>query len=222
MELFIIAGIVIFLAFFFSNKSNKSQTNHVQKRLISNQNKINTYLHEHELSNKKKYLSNDYSNGIIYDEDKEEIHLITKKHLKKSDGTLEYNFYKYKADLIIQSEIIFDNQTVYKTDRGSQLIGAAVGGLAFGSLGAIIAGLSSQKTKNETVKSIQMKLLIDDIDSPSYKINFLSNVDIYTAQINKNGYSKDSSQVKAALTNIERWQGIMEILIRKQNKAVNS
>ncbi|TCJ01045.1 hypothetical protein E0Y62_25950 [Cytobacillus praedii] len=168
----------------------------------------------------KKFISNDYSNGIIYDEHQDEVLLITKK-FTKNDGSFEFEFKKFSSEKINKFEISMDNQTVYKTDRASQLFGTAVGVVALGGIGAIIGGLSGQKNNNEIIKSIQLKLLIDDIDSPSHKISFLSNVDQYTGKVN-NGYPKDSSEVRVAIKNIERWQGILEILIKQQNKVVNS
>ncbi|WP_165571646.1 hypothetical protein, partial [Cytobacillus praedii] len=206
--------------FLINGNSTKNNTSKIKNSHMINQNTINSYLRKNELENMKKFISNDYSNGIIYDEHQDEVLLITKK-FTKNDGSFEFEFKKFSSEKINKFEISMDNQTVYKTDRASQLFGTAVGVVALGGIGAIIGGLSGQKNNNEIIKSIQLKLLIDDIDSPSHKISFLSNVDQYTGKVN-NGYPKDSSEVRVAIKNIERWQGILEILIKQQNKVVNS
>lgn len=221
MEFLIISGIILVLGFYFTNKSNTQKHKSKTSTLIKNQEQINDYLRNNELNESNKYISNDYSNGIVFNEKTGELLIITKK-FKKNDGTFSYSFKHYTSNNLMESEVIIDNQSVYKTVRSNQLLGATVGGALLGGIGAILGGLSANKSKEDNIKSIQMKLSIDDLDSPSYKINFLSNVDSYTGEINKKGYSKDSSQVKAALSHVERWQGIMDIIIKQQNKAISS
>jgi hypothetical protein len=52
-----------------------------------------------------------------------------------------------------------------------------------------------------------LKLTINDLSNPTFKINFLS-------PITKVGWSKDSKRVKNALSEIEIWQGYFEIILR--------
>lgn len=216
MEVLIIIGVCIVSYFLINGQTFKSDVNQSNKLLIANQNKLYAYLRKNELDQFKKYISNDYKNGIIFDESKNELWFFSKKFTNE-DGTFEYSFSKYKTTQVIQSEIIIDNNSVYKTERGNQLLGAAVGGIAFGNAGAIVGGLTGTKTKETTIKNIDLKISVDDFNNPTHKISFLSNVDVYTGQIDKNGYSAESSKVKAALNHIERWRGIMEIIIKQQN-----
>lgn len=220
MELlfFIIAGIVISIIFTAKTKNKEKSFRNIN---IANQNKINDYLKKSELLNCKKYISRDYANGIVFNEKKNEILLITKKFQHK-DGSLEFNFNKFNTNKIMQSELVIDNQTIIYTSRGNQLAGMAVGGVLGGVVGMAIGGLSANKFNQEKIKSVNLKLLIEDTDSPTHKISFLSLVDPITGYVNKNGYSKNSSEVRTAFNNIEKWHGIMEVLIRQQNKAVNS
>jgi hypothetical protein len=48
------------------------------------------------------------------------------------------------------------------------------------------------------------------MNNPIYKINF------FTSLI-EDGYDKDSSKVKNAVTKIEKWQGYFEIILKQQN-----
>ncbi|WP_080845547.1 hypothetical protein [Cytobacillus gottheilii] len=220
MEVLMLVAVAIIAYFLINGQSSKDNDKQIKNTLIANQNKLYAYLRSKEIYDCKKYISNDYQNGIVFDEKNNEILFISKK-FTNDDGTFEYNYNKYKANQVFQSEIIVDDKSIYKTQRGSQLLGAAVGGFALGGIGAIIGGLSGNKTKETKVRSIQLKVSIADTSSPSYKVKFLSNVDPYTGQIDKNGYSTDSSKVKAALNHIERWQGIMDIIIKQQNKVAN-
>lgn len=215
MEILLIIVIGIGISLLFSTSSQKKGKT-FRKSLIINQNKIFEYLEQNNLRNNRTFLSRDYSSGIVFDEDKKQILLITKKTPN------EYNFKKYPLSSVLQSEILIDNNTKYKTVRSSQILGTVVGGAVAGAVGMAIGGLSADKIKQEAIKSIDLKILVDDPFYPSYKINFLSNVDPITGNIIKDGYFKNSSEVKAAVMNIEKCYGIIEIAIRKQNRAMQS
>lgn len=210
---FIFIGIGVSLLFSMSNQGKEKS---YRKSLINNQNKILAYLNQTNLQGAKKFLSRDFSSGIVFDEDNNEVLLITKRSAN------EYNFKKYPLSSFLQTEILIDNNTKYKTVRSSQMLGVIVGGTVAGAVGMAIGGLSADKIKQETIKSIDLKLLVDDTSSPSYKINFLSDVDPITGNTIKDGYFKYSSEVKSALMNAEKCYGLIEIAIRKQNKAVKS
>ncbi|MCA1025660.1 hypothetical protein LCM23_06120 [Cytobacillus kochii] len=216
MLIWLLLGLIIIGAIVFSSRNNKKPS--PSNILIANQIKIDNYLKENELDSGRKFMTNDFSNGIAYDEKTQKFAIISKTHTLK-DGSFSYKFNHYSSSQLIESEVVIDNQSIYKTVRSSQLIGAAVGGAVFGGVGAIIGGLSGNKSKEDKIKSIQLKLTIDDLDSPSHKIDFLSNVNIYSGYQNKNGYLKDSSEVRTALNHIEKWQGIMDIILKQQNKA---
>ncbi|MEC1715934.1 hypothetical protein [Schinkia azotoformans] len=202
----IVGGFIIFSLQNTKHKSNQ----------LSNQNKLFDLIKEQEINEQQKFISRDYSNALIVD-NSNNLHIFYKKY-KKDNGEFEFGYAQYSADKIMESEIIIDNQTIQKTVRTSQLAGIAVGGLVAGGLGAVIGGLSGNKTSEEKIKNVDLKILVEDISKPSYKINFLTNFDPDTNYEYKKGYSKDSSEVRAAINNIEKWYGIMEILIRQQNK----
>ncbi|MFO1442789.1 hypothetical protein KDN24_06120 [Bacillus sp. Bva_UNVM-123] len=210
--LFITLIISIGVITYYVNKNEKERSKKLRNVNITNQNKISEYLKSKEITESKKYISKDYSNAIILDERNNEILIITKKFKRKSDGTFEYSFNHYNFDRLIETELAIDNQIIHKSVRTNQLVGAAVGGAIFGSVGAIIGGLSGNKVEAQNIKSIELKISVEDIDYPIHKISFLS------SENNKNGYSKDSNEVKVALKNIEKWYGILEIIINQQNK----
>jgi hypothetical protein len=214
MTFLIISIIIIFLVYALAkNKQPK------KKIYMINQDNLYSLINKHEIKEKSKFVSRDFSNALVVDE-QNNLHIFYSKY-KKENGLHEFGNSKFPYNQIIESETIIDSQSIYKTNRSSQLAGMAVGGLAFGSLGMMLGGLTSNKLKLDSIKSIDLKLTVEDINKPVYKINFLTNRDIYTNQLITNGYSKDSTEVKVAINNIEKWHGIMDVLIKKQNNVVN-
>ena len=79
----------------------------------------------------------------------------------------------YNFDQIAAVEVVENGATVSQTNRGSQLAGAAIGGLVFGGLGALIGGTSGSTTTRQNVSSILLKVTVDDRYEPVHNIYFL-------------------------------------------------
>ncbi|MDM5298068.1 hypothetical protein QUF51_07845 [Bacillus pumilus] len=118
---------------------------------------------------------------------------------------------------IIKSEIFFDDNAVTKVSRGGQVSGALVGGLVGGGVGAIIGGLSSSTTQTKTFKSIDLKLTVEDFNNPIVKFPFMPTKNEIGFDL-VNGLKAEDPKVKLALENVEKWQGILEVAIRKASK----
>ncbi|WP_270354376.1 hypothetical protein [Bacillus velezensis] len=146
---------------------------------------------------------------LIEPEDKFMIHKFNQY------GTLEETIIPFEK--IIEAEVSIDDSTITKVSKGSQITGAVVGGLAAGSIGALVGGLTSNKTETKYFKKIDLKLKLDDFSSPIYRFDFLPSKDEFGLE-NVKGFRQDDPKVKDALSNAEIWQGIMEIAIRKANK----
>ncbi|WP_223837330.1 hypothetical protein [Bacillus swezeyi] len=115
---------------------------------------------------------------------------------------------------IIEAEVTVDDNSVSKVSRGSQLAGAMVGGAVAGGIGAVIGGLSSDKVETKRFRKITLKIKLDDFKSPIFKIDFLpSKTDMGLENVT--GFKQDDPKVKEALSNVEIWQSIFEIAIRK-------
>ncbi|MEK4632543.1 hypothetical protein HRF58_09330 [Bacillus velezensis] len=146
---------------------------------------------------------------LVEPEDKFVIHRFSQS------GTLEEKIIPFEK--IIEAEVSIDDNTVTKVSKGSQITGAVVGGLAAGGIGALVGGLSSNKTETKFFKKIDLKLKLDDFSSPIFRFDFLPSKDDFGLE-NVKGFRQDDPKVKDALSNAEIWQGIMEIAIRKANK----
>lgn len=62
-------------------------------------------------------------------------------------------------DKVVSVEVQEDGVTTNKTNRGSQLLGAAVGAAALGGVGAIIGGLSGSSTSKERISKATINII---------------------------------------------------------------
>ncbi len=111
---------------------------------------------------------------------------------------------------IIEFEVLLDQTSITKSNRGSQLAGAAIGGIALGGIGAIIGGLSgSTRTKN-TVSEIALKLIVEDRFTPVHKVLFFK-------AATDQGAAPDSPLVKSSIEKVERFSAHLAHAFRKTN-----
>lgn len=162
-----------------------------------------------------RFMSHNYSGGAILSEKEEKLYIFYSNggvNEERSYGSFTCDF----AD-IIESEVVVDSHTITKTARGSQIVGAAVGGVLLGGVGAIIGGLSGSKDSFDQVKEMDIKLTINDLNSPIHKINFLDGKD-EEYKIMKKGFHKDSPEYKRAFKSMEKWQGMFDIILNNREE----
>ncbi|AJA41360.1 putative immunity protein [Geobacillus virus E3] len=199
----VIAGIVVFLiafaAIFGDNKSlEKSYKNKLAIQNIQSSN---------EFTPTKSYISKNNKSGIEINENDKLIRIF---YLDQNE---EIKSKIYHFSDLIESEVKIDNQSVLKTSRSSQLVGAAVGTVVAGGIGAIIGGLSGSKTQNEYIKNIDLCVKVNDFNTPLFKISFLSNISEFGIE-NKQGLKKDHKDVQEALRDVEYWHSILNLIIK--------
>lgn len=73
---------------------------------------------------------------------------------------------------ILEVELIVDGHSVTKTSRGSQVLGAALGGAVFGGVGAIIGGLSGTQTTKQSYEGAQIQLMLAIPSRPIFSLSF--------------------------------------------------
>lgn len=103
---------------------------------------------------------------------------------------------------LIESEVLIDGKSVTKTSRASQFAGAAVGGVLFGGVGAIIGGLSGKTTTEQQAKGVKLKIVVNDIDNPFHIIDFI--------ELTNTG----STPPKAALNEAQGWHDLLSTIIK--------
>ncbi|WP_109261794.1 hypothetical protein [Hyphobacterium indicum] len=69
------------------------------------------------------------------------------------------------ASKLMAVELVVDGETISKLNRVDQLIGAAAGAAIAGGAGAVVGGLSPNRTTSEKVKSADIKFLVNDDES---------------------------------------------------------
>ena len=82
--------------------------------------------------------------------------------------------HSYDFSQITKCELIQNDVAIASADRGSQIVGALAGGIAFGAAGAIIGGLSGSQTIKQNIKMITLKVIVDDPAHPIHEICFFA------------------------------------------------
>lgn len=151
--------------------------------------------------------SNRNEGGIAIDDKKQIIRIV---NIQPSLWKYDTRTFRYQD--LLSVEIYENGESITKTSRSSQLIGGVVGGLALGGVGAIIGGLSGQKISSDTVKMIQLRLIINDKTAPICDFSFIPK-----AQGNLE-IKKGSKEYEDAMNKARHWFALMEIII-KQNES---
>ncbi|MBY6113307.1 hypothetical protein KUW09_04790 [Mameliella alba] len=121
------------------------------------------------------------------------------------DGT--YSFAE-----IAEVALIKDGTTVTSTNRGSQAVGAAVGAVAFGGLGALIGGLSGSSTEQDRVRRITLRIKVDDPDHPVHDIT------VFYWEASKKGVKTDGMLLSPVLKKAEELGTHVSNAIRRSAK----
>lgn len=213
--LFFVSSLIVLIGIFYfyyvsdsKEKENKTRREQEDKDRIRNIRDIKSRLTNFNVTNE--YFSPDKKSAIFLDEEHMEICIVW-------DDLSKYKVYEHNE--LVQIEIIIDGESITKTNRKNQFKGAVMGGLLAGNVGALIGGLSSETNTEKEIKSIDLKVVVDDLKQPNHVINFLS------ASINKNEnetilINKNSESYKDSLNKIEYWYNILTVLVKRANKEV--
>src|SRR5208282_3927446 len=80
---------------------------------------------------------------------------------------------QYPIEAVASVLLLRDDVIITSTNRGSQLAGAAVGGLMAGPVG-VMGGLSGSTRGISNIKKIAIKVIVDDHDLPVHVIEFFT------------------------------------------------
>lgn len=107
-------------------------------------------------------------------------------------------------------EVEKNGQSVTQTNRGSQVMGAAVGAVLLGPLGLLMGGMSGSKRQKERVNELSLKVLIDDRTAPVHRITFF--------RMKGNGTDAQSRLLKAPASQMEHFHALLANAIRSDNR----
>jgi hypothetical protein len=105
---------------------------------------------------------------------------------------------------ILEVTIFEDGNSVTTTSRTSQVAGAIVGNIVLGGAGLIIGALTGSKKTSATVSSLEIRLIINNIQSPIWSISFI-----------KSETPKKSSVYQKATNDANELLGIIKVLMKR-------
>ncbi|MGA7341157.1 MAG: SHOCT domain-containing protein [Terracidiphilus sp.] len=116
----------------------------------------------------------------------------------------------YDFALISSVEVIENGVTLTSTNRGSQVLGAVVGGL-FGPAGAVIGGLSGSSRTRGRLRGITLKIFVDDQANPVCAIPFFWDE-------SSKGTDPDEPRARQARENVDRFHAYVLNAMRQAQK----
>lgn len=141
------------------------------------------------------YLSDTSGVSIAIDRTESKIGFIINK------TAYIYNFSELlKCELLIDSAVVMEASLMDTAGR------AALGNMVAGKTGAIIGGVTSTKSKSIS-ENIDVKITVDDIDNPIFRVNFLNLK-----------ASTNSKEFKKRRDIAEKWHAIIASIIAKESK----
>ncbi len=202
--LLVVIGVIILIVYFSSSKEEKIKKSIVHALKEKDFIPVNMFV---GITDGKRL-------AIAVNESQDKIALVSYDEFKKTFNSNKkvkgIEFISY--DEILGSEIKHDGKVISQTRRLSQIGGMVVGGALLGTAGMVIGGLSAkneQKDKQE-IKLVQLLLYVNDVENPVRKIDFL------------NANATINFVSKYALEEVQKWQKIIDILIKKADKKVES
>jgi hypothetical protein len=119
----------------------------------------------------------------------------------------------YGFDQLIAVDVERDGMSLHKTNRGSQMMGAAVGGALLGPVGLLLGGLTGTKREEERVKRLSLKLVTSDLHTPVTEVIFFDSI---------SGEKPDSTPVKKAAQQLEEWHGRFRTILLGNERAASA
>jgi hypothetical protein len=108
---------------------------------------------------------------------------------------------------ILAVEILEDGQSLTKTIRTSQAAGAILGGLLLGPVGALAGALTAGKKTVNKVRSVDLKIVVNDSSRPVHVVKFL-----------QGECDRTSFVYGSAIAEAREWHGLLMVLIEQADR----
>jgi hypothetical protein len=115
----------------------------------------------------------------------------------------------YGFQQLVAVEIERNGVSLEKANRGSQVVGAAIGGALLGPVGLLVGGVTGPKRREEKVKRLALRLYTNDLHTPFSEVVFFEN---------KEGLKPNDKQVTKATLELEQWYGRFLTILRGQTQ----
>lgn len=115
-------------------------------------------------------------------------------------------YQQYPWTAIATVEVLRDGGSITSTNRGSQVAGAAVGGILLGGVGLLVGGLSGSKRTQQTINEVAIKLIVDDRVNPVHTIPFF--------RFPGKGLDPNHVMVKQTLAKLDHYHALLVNAVR--------
>jgi hypothetical protein len=112
---------------------------------------------------------------------------------------------------VASCEVERNGQSITATNRGSQAMGAAVGGLLLGPAGLLLGGLTGSKRNVQKVSELSLKVMIDHRAAPLHRIIFV--------KLPGDGIKPDSAMLKPIIQRLEHFHALLSNAVRSEDRA---
>lgn len=197
--LYLVANISLAIMAFIKYDERKAK---IHKRTEEH---INDAFKKQGFSYSKRFFR--YNNGIALNQDDNQICIFKSNEYFEKLKEIQMIIIDHKD--ILKCEVVEDGQTVIETSRSSQIGGALLGGLLAGGVGAIIGGLSGRQTSSKEVKSVSLRIVVNNTENPLHEVEILYSY---------NGKSKDSIAYQSASNIATYWHSLISVLIKKADE----
>ncbi|MEC0497229.1 MULTISPECIES: hypothetical protein [Bacillus] len=212
MILLFIIGIPIVLALVWAFVSDGKLIDHQKLRKNTMENiKDDNY--------SRVFTSSEYASKIFFDEKKKKFKIANISLEDLNAKNVSPTIKEYSFDDIADVEIVIDNKTLTKVSKSEAALGATIGGAVGGGVGAIIGGGTASSSAQEFVKSIHLRITVEDYDNPYYDIAFFSGV-FYDPDL-KTAHKKSSPEVQKAIKEIDTWFRYFKLAMRDAAKVAH-
>lgn len=140
------------------------------------------------------YFGGQKASGIAIDE--------TSRRIAVVHGTSSPNIYQY--DQILAVEATRDGMSLTKTNRGSQVAGAAVGAVLLGPVGLLLGGLTGSSRQVDKVRKLSLKIYTKDMGRPMEEVVFFNS---------DTAISADSEGVKSFVYLMDSWYARLRAVV---------
>lgn len=209
---------VVFAMIFGNTEKAKKAQEDFKKRF---EDKIKKKFDEEKVEISQQYRTNNYSVVGVDESNRKVCFLDSNSDMNLKDlhfygavtDNIQYSARTYDYKDILESEVIIDGETITKTSRSSQLGGAILGGILAGGVGAVIGGLSGKTASKEKVKTIQLKVIVNDTKKPLQIITFLNET---------NSIDRNNQKFIKANKEVIHWHSLFKVIIDMADKEEKS
>jgi hypothetical protein len=192
---FCIFAVLVIVVIVFTQSAGRKQT--IQEEILERERIERKFNSVAGFTPSQRFVSPDQRILVALDESSRKLFIVTERF-----GTPQI----IAPDDVLAAELVEDGVTVTSTDRGSQVLGAAVGGALFGGLGAVVGGLSASSTGTNKTQRLDLKVVVNDISQPVRMIPFLNSAA---------GVEKSSPEYQEARQQAFHWHAILSLVIKQ-------